>query len=227
MSIIDISVPLKPDMPTWPDSVGLRLTRTMSLEAGDKANVSRLDCDVHMGTHVDAPWHFLDDGSTVDAMSLDVLIGPAIVADLTGTSAVTPSDLTGLKLAPNIRRLLLKTRNSALWAAGVTEFKSDYVALSADAARWVVERGIRLIGIDYLSVQRYGDDPLTHQILMRAGVIIVEGLNLAGVQPGLYELICLPIRLVGTDGAPVRAVLRTLPPTREAEGVSNKDGKAS
>jgi len=210
-AIIDISVPLKPDMPTWPDSVGLRLTRTMSLEAGDRANVSRLDCDVHMGTHVDAPWHFLNDGFTVDAMSLDVLIGPALVAYLPEASVITANELADLNLASGIQRLLLKTRNSDLWAAGVTEFRKDYVALSADAARWVVERGIRLIGIDYLSVQCYDDNPLTHQILMKAGVIIVEGLNLAAVEPGSYELICLPIRLMGADGAPVRAVLRALP----------------
>ena len=210
-AIIDISVQLKPDMPTWPDSVGFRLTRTMSLEAGDRANVSRLDCDVHMGTHVDAPWHFLSDGFTVDEMSLDVLIGPAIVAYLPEASVITANELADLNLASGIQRLLLKTRNSDLWAAGVTEFRKDYVALSADAARWVVERGIRLVGIDYLSVQCYADNPLTHQILMQAGVIIVEGLNLAGVEPGAYELICLPIRLVGADGAPVRAVLRALP----------------
>jgi arylformamidase len=213
--IIDISVPLKPDMPTWPDSVGFRLIRTMSLEAGDKANVSRLDCDVHMGTHVDAPWHFLEDGFTVDDMSLDVLIGPATVACLTEARVVTASALANLNLASNTQRLLIKTRNSELWAAGVTNFRKDYVALSADAARWVVDLGIRLVGIDYLSVQCYEDNPLTHQILMKAGVIIVEGLNLAAVEPGSYELICLPIRLVGADGAPVRAVLRPLPTVRE------------
>jgi arylformamidase len=198
-------------MPTWPDSVGLRLVRTMSLEAGDKANVSRLDCDVHMGTHVDAPWHFLKDGFTVDAMSLDVLIGPAVVGYLPDASVLTPSELADLNLPSSTKRLLLRTRNSELWAAGVTEFRKDYVALSAAAARWVVDRGIRLVGIDYLSVQCYEDNPLTHKILMKAGVIIVEGLNLIDVQPGLYELICLPIRLVGADGAPVRAVLRELP----------------
>lgn len=214
-AIIDISLPLKPDMPTWPDSVGLRLIRTMSLEAGDKANVSRLDCDVHMGTHVDAPWHFLNDGSTVDNMSLDVLIGPATVAYVAKASVITANELAELNLASSTQRLLLKTRNSELWAAGVKNFRKDYVALSADAARWVVDRGIRLVGIDYLSVQCYEDNPLTHQILMKAGVVIVEGLNLAAVEPGSYELICLPIRLVGADGAPVRAVLRPLPTGRE------------
>jgi arylformamidase len=210
-AIIDISVPLRTDMPTWPNSVGFRLTRTMSLEEGDSANVSRLDCDVHMGTHVDAPWHFLRDGFTVEAMSLEVLIGPAVVAYLPEASVVTSDDLAILNLPAGTKRLLLRTRNSELWAAGVSYFKEDYVALSVDAARWIAERGIRLIGMDYLSVQRYQDSPLTHQTLMRAGIIILEGLNLADVQPGLYELLCLPLRLIGADGSPARAVLRPLP----------------
>jgi arylformamidase len=206
--ILDISVPLKPDMPVWPGSVGLQLWHTMSLEAGDPANVSRLDFDVHTGTHVDAPRHFLKDGNTVDQLPLGNLIGPATVAYLPKATTVTVSELANLALPPGTKRLLLRTRNSDLWAAEVTEFRKDYVALAADAARWVVAQDIRLIGVDYLSAQRYGDSPLTHQILLEAGVIIVEGLNLAGVQPGACELICLPLKLVGAEGAPARAVLR-------------------
>lgn len=183
----------------------------MRLEAGNQANVSRLDCDVHVGTHVDAPWHFLKNGATVEQLPLDILIGPAIVAYLPGASAITASDLADLALPTGTKRLLLRTSNSELWAAGVTEFRTDYVALTADAARWVVDQSIYLIGVDYLSVQRYEDDPLTHQILLEAGVIILEGLNLAGVRPGVYELICLPIHLVGADGAPARVVLRRVP----------------
>ena len=213
--IIDISVPLRPQMPTWPGSVGFQLMRTMCLEAGDSANVSRLDCDLHVGTHVDAPWHFVEDGSTVEQLPLDSLIGPAIVAYLPKVDAITAGDLAALGLSSGAKRLLLRTRNSELWAAGVTEFRKDYAALTPDAARWVVDHGIRLIGVDYLSVQRYDDSPLTHQILLEAGVIILEGLNLAGVQPGAYELICLPLCLVGAEGAPARAVLRPLSDTQE------------
>jgi len=182
----------------------------MRLEVGDPANVSRLDCDVHVGTHVDAPWHFLENRCTVEQLPLDTLIGPAIVAYLPEAGAVTAGDLDGLALLPGTKRLLLRTHNSELWSAGVTGFRKDYVALTADAGCWVVDQGIRLIGVDYLSVQRYEDSSLIHQILLEAGVIILEGLNLAGVQPGVYELICLPIRLVGADGAPARAVLRRL-----------------
>lgn len=215
--IIDISVPLRPQMPIWPGSAGVRFTPTKRLAAGDPDNVSRLDCDVHIGTHVDAPWHFLENGSTAEQLPLGVLIGQAIVAYLPGLSAVTASDLADLVLPPSTKRLLLRTSNSELWAKGVTEFRKDYVALTADAARWVVDQGIRLIGVDYLSVQIYGDSPLTHQILLGAGVIILEGLDLADVQPGSYELTCLPLKLVGADGAPARAVLRK-PMVQEQKG---------
>jgi arylformamidase len=216
--ILDISIPLRPQMPTWPGSVGVRLTPISRLSAGDPANVSRLKCDVHVGTHVDAPWHFLEDGHGVEQLPLDILIGPAVVAHLPGVKAVAASDLASLALPPDTRRLLLRTRNSELWAANETRFRKDYVALTAEAARWVVDQGIRLIGVDYLSVQRYDDSPLTHHILLRAGVVVLEGVNLADVEPGVYELLCLPIRLVGADGAPARAVLRRSTPASALGG---------
>ena len=222
--IIDISLPLRPSLPIWPDSVGFRLTPTMRLEADEEYNVSRLDCDLHVGTHVDAPWHCVENGTTVDRLPLDILIGPAVVACLPEVGAVTASGLAGLALPPDTERLLLRTRNSELWAAEVTEFREDYVALTVDAARWVVDQGIRLVGVDYLSVQRYDDSPLTHQILLNADVIILEGLNLADVQPGAYELVCLPMLLVGAEGAPARAVLRHLSPV---SGQTSASGEIS
>lgn len=206
--IIDISLPLRPSIPIWPDSVGFRLTPTMRLEADEEYNVSRLDCDLHVGTHVDAPWHCVENGTTVDRLPLDILIGPAVVACLPEAEAITVPHLLSLDLPSGTERLLLRTRNSELWAAGVTQFTEDYVALTADAAEWVASRGIRLIGIDYLSIQRYDDSALTHRILLAADVVVLEGLNLAGVKPGSYELICLPLKIEGAEGAPVRAVLR-------------------
>lgn len=208
MGIIDISVPLSSNTPIWPDSPGICLHWHKRLDAGDECNNSRLDCDTHVGTHVDAPSHFLVNGATVEQLSLEVLIGTAVVAYLPKVSAIAASDLEDLALPSGIERLLLRTRNSELWEAGVAEFRKDYVALTSDAAQWVVDHNISLIGVDYLSVQRYGDSPLTHQVLLESGVVILEGLNLADVQPGSYELICLPIRLVGAEGAPARAVLR-------------------
>ena len=205
--IIDISVPLKPEMPVWPGSAGFKLYRTMNLAAGDEANVSQLETDVHVGTHVDAPCHFLQEGTAVEELSLDVLIGPAYVAYLPEVKAVTSADLEELNLPPNTTRLLLCTTNSQLWANNVTEFNNDFVALTADGAQWLADKGIRLIGVDYLSVQRYYDSTLTHEILLKAGIIILEGLNLTNVTAGMYKLVCLPIKLVGSDGAPARAVL--------------------
>jgi arylformamidase len=206
-TLVDISVPLREGMPTWPGSVGLRVTRTKTIAGGGTANVSRLDTDVHMGTHVDAPWHFLAHGATVETMPLEELIGPAWVAHLPEREAITAADLEAAAIPLDTRRLLLRTDNSARWS-NETAFRDDFVALTLDAAHWIVGRGIRLIGNDYLSVQRFHDGPETHRVLLGARVILLEGINLAGVDPGAWELLCLPLRLVGADGAPARAVLR-------------------
>jgi arylformamidase len=208
--ILDISVPLYPDMPVWPGSAGFRLERTQRLEAGDEANVSRVDCDVHMGTHVDAPLHFVEGATPVDQLRLETLIGPATVAFLPDAEVITADELRNLHMPAGVERLLLRTRNSELWTAGVNEFRKDYVALTAEAARWLVASGIRLVGVDYLSVQRYQDDPTVHQMLLAAEIVVVEGLNLSAVKPGQYELACLPLKLVGAEAAPARAILRPL-----------------
>ncbi len=205
--IIDISVALQPQIPIWPGSTGFKLKQTMKMEHGDLANVSQLDMDVHVGTHVDAPWHFLRSGNTIEQLSLELLVGKAVVAELPQVSSVTAEDLAALDLPGDTQRLLLHTRNSRLWQFGVREFQEDFVALTADAASWVVERGIGLIGVDYLSVQRFHDTTLTHEILLESETIIVEGLNLTGVEAGIYHLTCLPLKLVGADGAPARAIL--------------------
>jgi len=210
--LIDISIPLHSGVPVWPGSSGYLLTQTSSLEDGGPSTNSMLDMDVHVGTHVDAPCHFIPGAAASEALPLEALIGPAWVVYVEGRDAITAEHLSNLGLEPDVTRLLLKTRNSDLWARGETEFKPDFVALTADAARWLVEHEIRLIGIDYLSVQSFGDPPLTHEVLLAAGVIVLEGLNLADVSPGAYELICLPLRLIGSDGAPARAVLRPFPP---------------
>lgn len=206
----DLSLTIQTGMPIWPGDPALELNRIQCMEAGSVANVSRMACCVHIGTHVDAPRHFIQDGRTVEHLALDTLIGPVVVAALPDIATITASDLESLALPTGVERLLLRTRNSELWASGSTEFHEEFVALTAEAAQWVVDQGIRLIGVDYLSVQRYYDGPQTHQILLGAEVIILEGLNLAQVPPGWYELLCLPLKLAGSDGAPARAVLRTL-----------------
>jgi arylformamidase len=208
--MIDVSVPLSASMPVWPGSMGLRVFSYRRLEKGDSANVSYLECDIHVGTHVDAPLHFVKGGASIDEIPLDVLCGRALVVALSQRNAIKADDLAALSIPEDTKRLLLKTPNSELWKAGRQDFDPGYVALSADGAKWIVERGIHLVGIDCLSVQPYGDKPETHEILLGAGVPIIEGLNLADVIPGWYELICLPVKLIGTEGAPARVVLRPL-----------------
>jgi len=208
--IIDITVPLTIEMPIWPGCKGIWITHIMRLENGDSSNVSRLDINLHTGTHVDAPRHFLQNGKTVEHLPLDVLVGPSYVAHLPDATDVTPRNLTDLNLPSGIKRLLLRTRNSELWAAGTIEFREDFAALTHEAAQWIVDKGIKLIGVDYLSVQRSSDDSRTHQILLGADTVVLEGLNLSNVKAGFYELICLPLRIVGAEAAPARAILRQI-----------------
>ncbi len=205
MTIIDISVPLREGIPTWPDSVGLRHEWVKRINNGDDSNDSIMKCDIHLGTHVEAPLHYFEDGDSVDMLSIDMLCGTAFVADLTGVNPIGESTLSGLDLPEGTERLLFRTDNSNLWEKD--KFDPDFVALTEDAAAWIVNKGIRLVGVDYLSVQRFYDAPHVHRILLKAGTIILEGLNMTGVTSGLYELVCLPLKLVGAEGAPARAVL--------------------
>ena len=206
-NIIDVSVPLYSDMPIWPGSAGIQLIKTSRLDYGDKCNNSKLICDVHIGTHVDAPLHYNKDGKSIDKLELKELIGPAIVVYLPEAKIITKNILEKLSLPEDTRRLLFHTNNSSLWESGLHEFQTNYVALTEEAAQWIVDNGIYLIGVDYLSVQIYGEDSKTHDILLNAGVTIIEGLNLSHVETGLYDLICLPLKLVGSEGAPARVVL--------------------
>jgi arylformamidase len=157
---------------------------------------------------VDAPSHFIENGATVDQLPLDILIGRATVVELLNVDIITSEILETLALPVETKRLLFKTKNSGLWADPAHQFNPDFVALSAGAAECLVHKGVRLVGIDYLSVQLYKDaEPLTHQILLGAGVIILEGLNLHKVRQGSYQLVCLPLKLAGSEGAPARAIL--------------------
>jgi len=210
LHIIDISVPLGDGLVSWPGSRGVRLEWQSRLEKGDLSNSSRISCDLHAGTHIDAPRHFLAPGATIDTLPLEVFLGPAYVAYLPGVAVISAADLDRLSLETGVERLLLKTDNSKLWAARVREFQPAFVDLTPDAARWLVNRGVRLVGIDYLSVERPKADYEVHRILMAAGVVIVETLDLSRVSPGWYELICLPLRLTGAEASPARAVLRRL-----------------
>jgi len=206
VKIVDISLSLTSSMPIWPGSVGFHLAWINRLEQGHHCNNSSISCNTHLGTHLDAPLHFIRDGLSVDRLPLDVLIGPCQVVHFPDKSQITSNDLTPLDLPQNTSRLLLRTDNSNLWAGSRTDFEENFVALTADAARWIVKNNIRLVGNDYLSIGSYREGVDTHQILLEAGVIILEGLKLHGVAPDKYELICLPIKIAGAEGAPARAV---------------------
>ena len=207
MTIHDISLTISPTLPTWPSDPGLVIERLFDMERGDGLNVTRWSSSVHLGTHVDAPLHFVADGASVDQIDPQVLIGPAMVAPLLEADAIGAAELEALGLPPGTTRLLLKTRNSEIWARGETEFQTEYVAIEEDGAHWLVAHGIRLIGVDYLSVSPFHDSTPTHVALLQAGIVIVEGLNLSGIRPGEYQLICLPLKIADSDGAPARAVL--------------------
>lgn len=208
MKIYDITLPISPAMPVWPGDPPLVLERVESMDAGAHANVSRLACSVHTGTHVDAPHHFLNDGRMVESLPLDALAGPVWVTAIPpGVDLVTAPVLEAASVPPGVTRLLLKTRNSELWRRGEDRFQEAFVAISPDGAQWLVEHGLRLVGVDYLSVAPFKDSDLTHRILLTAGVVILEGADLSVVEPGAYHLYCLPLKLVGSDGAPARAIL--------------------
>lgn len=209
MHIYDISLTITPRLPVWPGDPQIVLERVSRIEDGDNANVSRIAMGVHTGTHLDAPFHFLADSSvTVEQLDIEVLTGPAVVIRLPDeVELVTAKVLQQARIPAHTRRLLLKTRNSRFWEDPDAGFQTDFTALRADAATYLVERGIQLVGVDYLSVAPFHDSRQTHEILLRAGVIIVEGLDLRQVSAGRYQLFCLPLKLGGADGAPVRAIL--------------------
>lgn len=205
MTYHDISAPITSEMPVYEGDPPVSITLSSSIEKGAPYNISHLTMSTHTGTHIDAPLHFLRNGKAVDEVSLDVLIGPALVVELIGQREISREALNSARLAGE-QRVLFKTSNSSLW--NERGFRKDFVHMTESAARYLVEIGVRLVGIDYLSVEKFGTtDPITHLTLLKAGVVILEGLNLSAVESGRYELICLPLRLKGAEGSPCRAVL--------------------
>jgi arylformamidase len=196
MKIYDISLPISQDLPVWPGDPPIELTRQASISAGSDANVSRLACGVHMGTHVDAPLHFVDGAESVDQFNLSTLIGRVHVVDLRGETAITAAKLEAIGITRRARRVIFKTDNSQLWHDEQSEFFEDYVALQPDAAEWLVD-----------SIAPFHDGVPTHRILLKAGIVILEGLNLWSIPSGRYTLYCLPLNLKGSDGAPARVIL--------------------
>lgn len=207
MTIHDISLPISESLVVWPGDPPISITQVSHLDRGDHATVSRLEMGAHTGTHVDAPAHFVRGGAGVDTLDLDTLVGLALVAEARDADALTADVLAELAIPLGAERVLFRTRNSDLWARGVQEFDKDFVAITEDGARWLIERSILLVGVDYLSVAPFGASTPTHEMLLQAGCVVVEGLNLSGIRPGMYQLVCLPLKVEGADGAPTRAIL--------------------
>jgi arylformamidase len=210
--IYDVTVPISNELPTWPGDPSVQLTVWRSLSSGDSANVSMLNFGAHTGTHVDAPAHFIEGAATIDSLPLDVLIGAAQVIEVPDDMQVINEEFVIANCPPDTTRILFKTRNSTFWSESEPEFHTDFTFLDLNAAQRLVDQGIKLVGIDYLSIEKY-DSPKheTHLALLSYGVVIVEGLNLTEVPAGRYELICLPLllRTAKGDGAPARVVLRS------------------
>jgi arylformamidase len=199
--LYDITVPVDEHLPTWPGDPGFSRRLDAAIADGASANVSELRCGVHTGTHVDAPNHFIDGSGGIETIDLDALYGPALVADVGDADAIDEKVLAGIEL-DGVERILFRSRNGLLW--GQDGFAAEFVAIAPGGAQVLVDRGVRLAGVDYLSV----GDAQTHRILLGAGIVCVEGLDLRAVEPGRYDLACGPIKLVGSDGAPARVVLR-------------------
>jgi arylformamidase len=208
MKFYDVTLTISNEMPTWPGDPVVHLRRIHDMANGDKVTLSQLDFGVHTGTHVDAPVHFVQGGSGVDTLSLDTLIGMCEVRRAPNeVKSITAEVLDSLHIPFGTIRLLVRTSNSDIWARGENKFQEDFVAIEESGAKWIVEHGIKLVGVDYLSVGSFTNGIPTHNVLLGAGVIPIEGLNLSQIEPGEYLLYCLPLKLKDADGAPARVVL--------------------
>jgi len=207
---IDISVPVRPGMVHWPGDPEFRIERRLDMDKGDPCTVSRISMGVHTGTHMDAPLHFLRSGASIDSMPISATVGPARVIPITNTESVKPAELEQHLIQAG-ERILLKTANSD-HAWNTDDFIENFVYISREGANYLAECNVAAVGVDYLSVGGFTKDgPETHEALLSAGVWVIEGLNLSGIEPGDYDLVCLPLLLIGAEGAPARAILNRRP----------------
>ena len=203
--VFDVTMTIKEGMISWPSDGPVHVEKVKSMIDGDRLNQSRLDMSAHTGTHIDAPVHFLEDGTGVDTLDLEMLMGPAVLVHLPGVEEIGAYQLKNAGIPAGTDRLILKTDNSALLAKGNFDEKFSYLTL--DGARFLVDHQVRLVGIDYLSIAQYGMGDGVHQELLREVVIIIEGLDLREVPAGIYNMTALPLKIAGCDGAPARVIL--------------------
>lgn len=208
MKLFDISLPITNNLPVWPGDPSVSLTMTSSILKGDQCNITRIEMGTHTGTHIDAPYHFFKDGATIDTVPIETFIGPCFVVELDAKILIEKKDLQKYNLNGH-SRILMKTRNSELWAKNICSFTKNYVALGNSAAQYLVELNTVLVGIDYLSIESFQSNGCqVHKLLLKNNITVLEGLNLSEVKAGIYELICLPLKLNGCEGAPARVLLR-------------------
>lgn len=205
---IDLTRTVTESMIQWPDDPPYRRQQVQEITGNGTVNLSAISGSVHIGTHIDAPLHFIPGGADVAALPLWKLCGPAVVVQVRAARDVAVEDFENAGIQ-NSDRVLLKTANEGLWRKPA--FDPAYVAISARAARWLADRGVLLVGVDYLSIDRY-DDPAkpAHHALLGAGIVVVEGLDLSQIAPGRYEMVALPLKLAGSDGSPARVIVRPL-----------------
>lgn len=206
---IDITFPLSTRLPKWPGSIGFEMNWQMRMPININ-NSSFFTIDSHLGTHLDAPLHFVEKGRHVADIDFDKLIGLTYVVEIKGLRSITVTHLEAANIPLKCTKLLLKTDNQHYWKKGLTDFQEDFCSIDATGAQWLVDRNIHLIGIDYLSIQRFKDGPETHQILLKNEVVVLETINLENVECGWYDLICLPLKLEGFEASPVRAILKKI-----------------
>ncbi|MCL5257051.1 MAG: cyclase family protein [Chloroflexi bacterium] len=205
----DISMEIAEDMPVYPGDPGVEIRRVLSIDEGDPANVSLYCFGSHTGTHVDAPRHFINNGKSVDQLDLSLLVGEALVVDMTAAEReITRKDLEAHPEIKGQQKVLFKTKNSAEGRDLCVGFDKNYIAVGPEAARYLVEIGVQTVGIDYLSVEPF-EQPghVTHLTLLGNGIVPIEGLDLTGIEPGAYLMACLPLKVHGGNGAPARTIL--------------------
>ena len=211
MKIFDISLPITHDMVIWPGDPPVEINRLSAIKDGNDANISKISMCVHTGTHIDAPSHFIDQANTIEQIPLTKLVGKTFVMDLCDQTDVIDEDMLrghpdGDKLIQS-KKVLFKTRNSAFWVEKPGQFDEAYVGINSSGANYLASLNLELVGVDYLSVASYNETELPHKILLSREIVLLEGINLRDVPPGFYYLYCLPLPILGSDGAPARAIL--------------------
>ena len=211
MKILDISIPIRPEMVVWPGDPQVQINKLSSIKKGDHSNLSQISMSLHTGTHIDSPKHFLENGKTIDQIPLEKLIGKVLVIAINeNVRVIDKSVLLSHPMVTDLKKskkVLFRTRNASHYDMKQGKFSEEYVGINQSGAQFLAECNLDLIGVDYLSVASFNDTEAPHKILLDKEIVLLEGINLKEVSPGFYDLYCLPLPISGSDGAPARAIL--------------------